>query len=228
MKNSFLFALILFLSVSLFGCVDRGNEAQPKQDGQPLEKQQQADENKEDTKLPAFKGTVLKISDKNPQIEVLEDTWLKAKEEFIKRKNLSSEAQALSLSDFRFLEGWGGTLNNKEFQLDIYSCQASFLFIVSKYGDNTRVNLSLNNILTPHVFYDENVFLAVHSKGVGQSFNIITNEFESSPDEALIDIHREWIHEWLNKKELQTGSEIKIAGHDAKLVDEDVLVITNK
>jgi len=29
----------------------------------------------------------------------------------------------------------------------------------------------------------------------------------------------------LNKKKLQRGSEIKIAGHDANLVDEDVLVL---
>ncbi len=76
MKYQFWVVLILLLSVSLFGCIDRGNEAQLKQDGQPLEKQQQTDENKEDTMLPVFKGTVFKISDKNPQIEVPEDAWL--------------------------------------------------------------------------------------------------------------------------------------------------------
>jgi len=35
------------LSVSLFGCVDKGNEAQLKQDKQPLEKQQETDESDE-------------------------------------------------------------------------------------------------------------------------------------------------------------------------------------
>lgn len=44
MKCPFWVALILLLSVSLFGCVDRGNEAQLKKDGQPLEKQQETDE----------------------------------------------------------------------------------------------------------------------------------------------------------------------------------------
>lgn len=41
MKKTFLFAFILLLSVSLFGCINGGNGAQPKKEGQPQEKQQQ-------------------------------------------------------------------------------------------------------------------------------------------------------------------------------------------
>ncbi len=42
MKKPLLLGLILLLSVSLFGCVDKGNEVQLKQNKQPLEKQQEA------------------------------------------------------------------------------------------------------------------------------------------------------------------------------------------
>lgn len=46
MKKTFLFALVLLLSVSPFGCVNRGNEAQP-EEGQPKERPRQTGESDE-------------------------------------------------------------------------------------------------------------------------------------------------------------------------------------
>jgi len=46
-KTPCLLAFILLLSISLFGSVDNGNEAQLKQDKQPIEKQQETDESDE-------------------------------------------------------------------------------------------------------------------------------------------------------------------------------------
>ena len=43
MRKTFLFACILLLSISLFGCINGGNDAQQKKEGQPQEKPQQTD-----------------------------------------------------------------------------------------------------------------------------------------------------------------------------------------
>ncbi len=47
MKKPFLFVLILLLGISLFGCINGGNEAQLEKEGQPKEKPQQTDKSDE-------------------------------------------------------------------------------------------------------------------------------------------------------------------------------------
>lgn len=59
-KNSFLFALIFLLSVSLFGCINGGNEAKLEKEGQSQEIPQQTDESdKEAVAVGAYQETNL-------------------------------------------------------------------------------------------------------------------------------------------------------------------------
>lgn len=56
MKKTLLFALILLLSVSLFGCINGGNEAQPKKEGQRNERPQQTGQTDEEAVASLVEG----------------------------------------------------------------------------------------------------------------------------------------------------------------------------
>jgi len=189
---------------------------------------QQKDGNTETVSLPAFKGEVAELAyDQMPLLEVPIKKWLKAKEALSEEHPaLADTIKKLEVADFKRIEAWQGTLNGKEFQLDLYALQANFLLIVSQYGDSgIRVDLSSNLPLHAFVFYGENVRLSILAKGVGKSFNIVSGEFvrDSFPDETFNKMFAELTKITPDKR--QFGSKLKITGNDVKVVGENVLVV---
>lgn len=189
---------------------------------------QQKDGNVKTVSLPAFKGEIAELTyDQTPLLEVPIEKWLKAKETSSrKHPAIADTIKKLELADFKRIEAWQGTLNGKGFQLDLYALQANFLLIVSQYGDSgVRVDLSPNFPLRAFVFYGENVRLSILTKGVGESFNIVSGEFirDSFPDETFDKMFAELTK--IAPEKRQFGSKLKISGNDVKVIGENVLVV---
>jgi predicted small secreted protein len=182
-----------------------------------ISEQEQQTENKA---LPSFKGTVSELDySKMPTLEIPKDKWQTAKEEFAHKKKESSYSD-LKLSDFDHMESWQGTLNTKEFQLDLYFLDSSYLLvIVQKYGEELRVKLSSTHPYKAFLFYDDSVWMVIASKGIGQSYNIATGEFESNSSYDVFDkIFAETHDLWSQVDDTDHSKSFDISGSNLELI----------
>jgi len=179
--------------------------------------------------LPPFKGTVAELTDHSELIKITKEEWRKAKEQSAQESGgIADTIKQLNLSDFKLMEAWQGRLNDKPFQLDLYSSDgADFLLIASKYGDKVKVHVGLARPVHAFVFYGEKVRLQLLSMGLGASYNIAAGEYsEPFPEEdAIFDTMAYDLFQSQIQAKEPAGSGLKIGANHVTLIKNNVLVI---
>lgn len=186
-----------------------------------------------DTILPAFNGEIKK-GEIGKELQISDEKWTEIKKAFVEEhtsfsSDESDEIDQLSITDFRSISSWEGTLDGKALELTIYNHNPYQVF-VSKYDNEERMNLFMDFYYMPWVFYGDQVRFQILSKGVGMSYDIPSGKFEEDPDrqnqemeifdQILGDLWRTQ-----QKNNLSKGDEIVVAGNKAKVLDEMYLVI---
>jgi len=179
--------------------------------------------------LPPFKGTVAELTDHSELIKITKEEWRKAKEQSAQEsRGIADTIKQLDFSDFKLMEAWQGTLNDKPFQLDLYSSNgADFLLIASKYGDKVNVHVGLARPVHAFVFYGERVRLQLLAMGLGVSYNIASGEYsEPFPEEDKVfdTMAYDLFQSQMQEKE-PAGSGMRIGANHVTLIKNNVLVV---
>ena len=140
-----------------------------------------------DFSIPSFQGTVVRGG--LPLLDIPNSEWEQAKHDFESvNPSMKDTTENLKLSDLTvstLTDNWQGMLENEPFSLNVYFLQeeSHYLLMVSKYGNNP-VKITISVIIgfqSVFAFYGNNVWIMHEAKGIGESFNLITGEWEKSP-----------------------------------------------
>ncbi|MTI47402.1 MAG: hypothetical protein FH761_06155 [Firmicutes bacterium] len=142
--------------------------------------------------IPKFNGETSKVEkDEISKIKIPEGKWQEVIQSIVNRYEdieIKKRFSNITVKDFYFVESWIGELEKTDFQLDVYSLDASFILVVEKYGDEIRTNIISSQPMTPFLFYGDSVNLMMVSKGTNRSFNIKTGNFESEYPSSLFEV----------------------------------------
>ena len=147
--------------------------------------------------------------------------------------SLKGAMKSVKSSDFALTDNWQGILDNNPFVLNVYSLQAQFLLIVSKYGNQpVKIKIFISGPKSAFAFYGDNVWLMQEVKGVGTSLNIITNEFEKSASETE-NLNMEFAQLFTELSAIEpekrlAGTTLEIDGFNLFVVHDMVIVVVDK
>ena len=182
--------------------------------------------------IPPFQGTVSYAN--VPLLNISSEEWEKAKQDFqFNYPRIKDAMDTVKSSDFVLTGNWQGVLNNRQFILNLYSLQAQFLLVVSKYGDDpVKVKIFGGRPSSAFAFYEDNVWLMVQVKGVGESLNIVTGELEkSTPQLDNLNLEFDRMSQKLSKispEKRLVGAKLQIDGHNLVVVHDMVVAVIDK
>jgi len=193
-----------------------------------------------DVSIPPFQGTVARGG--LPLLGIPNSAWEQAKHDFEMANPAAPYlAENITLSDFTvstLTDNWQGSLGNEPFSLNVYYLEkmdSQCMLVVSKYGNNS-VKIAFNTVSgfrTVFAFYGSNVWIIHEAKGIGESFNLITGEWENAPLEQFENLITEFGQLFVDLSSIetearQTGAELKLDGYSLRIVDGLVVEVTDQ